>query len=142
MDNLEQKIDAPKTGEGNQPSDNITLSKAEYEKMQSELNEAKTKLTSSTKESQKLHAISECARNDKYFAKVYRSDKRIANEVAKHFGYADAEALDKKLKEQHGDDYAPNVDPEEIKKSTKDEVQSEFAKSDLQHFIKEKGLKE
>jgi hypothetical protein len=46
------------------------------------------------------------------------------------------------LKEKHGDDFVPSYDPDEVKKSAKDEVQSELAKSDLQHFISEKKLKE
>lgn len=62
-----------------QEEDKVTLSKSEYEQLKKDRAE-------STKEAQYLHALDAVRDNVKSFVKIYESDKKIAERIAKKFG--------------------------------------------------------
>jgi superfamily II DNA or RNA helicase len=77
-ENMEQNQEVAQKEENNSESPK-TYSAEEYE-------ELREKYNASTKEDQKLSWISKVAVDNTKFIKLYNSDKRQAEEVAKHFG--------------------------------------------------------
>ncbi|MBQ9554048.1 hypothetical protein IJU97_03730 [bacterium] len=66
----------------------VSLSKEEYERLLSsdkKVGELQEKYNASTKEAQKLNWIAKVSKDEKQFIKLYNSDKKQAEEVAKHF---------------------------------------------------------
>lgn len=79
-------------------SDSKTYTQDEYEELE-------RKYSASTKEAQKLSWIAKVAVDNTQYKKLYRSDKRIAEEVAKHFGRSAKELYDQVTAEYwEGDD--------------------------------------
>ncbi len=97
-------------------------------------------LKSSTKEAQRLSAIAEVSKDNKNFFKYYRNDKRIANEIAKHFGYEDAKTLHEVMVEHYGDDNIAGISEKDIDTRASKVVDQKLAKTALSSFIKEKKM--
>jgi len=89
MDITNQENLEAKKEQGTQTQDDvISLSKADYEANQAELErlrKVERDYNGSQKEVQVLTAIKNVAKDNKAFFKYYKNDKRIAKEVAKNF---------------------------------------------------------
>lgn len=138
MENIENNIE--ENNEKNEnlewKNDEVSLSKQEYEGL---LKDRKA-YHSSTKEAQRLNAIAQVAKDNKNFFKVFRSDKKLAEEVAKHFWYEDASALKESLTEHYGADAVPDISEKEIKTTTSAIVDEKLAKQSLKSFVSGKKM--
>ena len=79
MENENQELNQQDAQQENNSENSKTYTAEEYEELERKYN-------ASTKEAQKLSWISKVAVDNTKFIKLYNSDKRQAEEVAKHFG--------------------------------------------------------
>ena len=105
MDIKNQEHLEAKKEQGTQTQDDvISLSKADYEANQAELErlrKVEKDYNGSQKEVQVLTAIKQVSKDNRAFFKYYRSDKRIAKAIAEHFDYEDPKDLYEALKENY-----------------------------------------
>lgn len=101
-----------------------TYSAEEYEELERKYN-------ASTKEAQKLSWISKVAVDNTKFLKLYNSDKRQAEEVAKHFGRSAKELYDQ-VKAEYWE--STSVDIEDIDERAEMIANKKFAQQSLNSF--------
>ena len=146
MDITNQENLEAKKEQGTQTQDDvISLSKADYEANQAELErlrKVERDYNGSQKEVQVLTAIKNVAKDNKAFFKYYKNDKRIAKEVAKNFWYDDPKDLYDELVGNYGDDsYSGNLDNgDDVDSKIKKSTAKELAKRDLSDFISNKKM--
>lgn len=146
MDITNQEHLEAKKEQGTQTQDDvISLSKADYEANQAELErlrKVEKDYNGSQKEVQVLTAIKQVSKDNRAFFKYYRSDKRIAKAIAEHFDYEDPKDLYEALKENYWDDsYAGGLDAwEDVDSKIKKSTAKELAKRDLSDFISSKKM--
>lgn len=124
-------------GQNGTDDSKVTITREEYERFQGIERDYKA----STKEAQQLKAISECWADERAFAKYYKSDKKLAERIAKHYGRWSADDLMNQLKDKYGDNIQAPISDDDIKESARREVQEELAQNELDTFISTKWLK-
>lgn len=107
-----------------------TYSAEEYE-------ELREKYNASTKEAQKLSWISKVAVDNTKFIKLYNSDKRQAEEVAKHFGRSAKELYDE-VKAEYWD--SETLDAEDVDARAEKIANKKFAEQSLKDFKEKYGI--
>ena len=85
MENENQELNSQENAQNQEAR---TYTQEEYDELLKENSALKEQQKASTKEAQKLHWISEVATDNTKFFKLYRSDKKQAEAVAKHFGWS------------------------------------------------------
>ena len=103
-----------------------------------EYEELKEKYNASTKEAQKLSWISKVAVDNTKFIKLYNSDKRQAEEVAKHFGRSAKELYDE-VKAEYWDS-GQSIDVEDIDERAEKIADKKFAEKSLNDFKEKYGI--
>lgn len=101
-----------------------------------EYQELERKYNASTKEAQKLSWISKVAVDNTKFIKLYNSDKRQAEEVAKHFGRS-AKELYEQVKAEY---WEGSIDVEDIDERAEKIADKKFAEKSLQDFKEKYGI--
>lgn len=117
------------------------MSKSEYEQLLSERDTYKTQVANGASSAQVLNAIAEVAVNDLAFEKVWRSDRKIADKVAQHFGRKDGQTLYEELQAKYGEDFKAPITGKDIEETSKKIVEENLAESELQSFLDKKGIK-
>jgi len=102
-----------------------------------EYEELREKYNASTKEAQKLSWISKVAVDNTKFIKLYNSDKRQAEEVAKHFGRS-AKELYEQVKAEYWD--SESIDVEDIDERAEKIANKKFAEQSLKDFKDKYGI--
>lgn len=102
-----------------------------------EYEELERKYNASTKEAQKLSWISKVAVDNTKFIKLYNSDKRQAEEVAKHFGRSAKELYDE-VKAEYWE--SESIDVEDIDKRAEQIANKKFAEQSLKDFKEKYGI--
>ena len=102
-----------------------------------EYEELERKYNASTKEAQKLSWISKVAVDNTKFIKLYNSDKRQAEEVAKHFGRS-AKQLYDEVKAEYWN--SESIDVEEIDERAEKIANKKFAQQSLKEFKDKYGI--
>ena len=102
-----------------------------------EYEELERKYNASTKEAQKLSWISKVAVDNTKFIKLYNSDKRQAEEVAKHFGRS-AKELYEQVKAEYWD--GGSIDVEDIDERAEAIANKKFAEQSLKDFKDKYGI--
>ncbi len=102
-----------------------------------EYEELERKYNASTKEAQKLSWISKVAVDNTKFIKLYNSDKRQAEEVAKHFGRS-AKQLYEQVKAEYWD--SESIDVEDIDERAEAIANKKFAEQSLKDFKDKYGI--
>lgn len=102
-----------------------------------EYEELREKYNASTKEAQKLSWISKVAVDNTKFIKLYNSDKRQAEEVAKHFGRS-AKELYEQVKAEYWD--SESIDVEDIDARAEQIANKKFAEQSLKDFKDKYGI--
>lgn len=102
-----------------------------------EYEELREKYNASTKEAQKLSWISKVAVDNTKFIKLYNSDKRQAEEVAKHFGRT-AKQLYEQVKAEYWD--SESIDVEDIDERAEKIANKKFAEQSLKDFKEKYGI--
>lgn len=102
-----------------------------------EYEELREKYNASTKEAQKLSWISKVAVDNTKFIKLYNSDKRQAEEVAKHFGKS-AKELYELVKAEYWD--SGSIDVEDIDERAEAIANKKFAEQSLKDFKDKYGI--
>lgn len=102
-----------------------------------EYEELREKYNASTKEAQKLSWISKVAVDNTKFIKLYNSDKRQAEEVAKHFGRS-AKQLYDEVKAEYWD--SESIDVEDIDERAEKIANKKFAEQSLKDFKDKYGI--
>ena len=102
-----------------------------------EYEELREKYNASTKEAQKLSWISKVAVDNTKFIKLYNSDKRQAEEVAKHFGRS-AKELYEQVKAEYWD--SGSIDVEDIDERAEAIANKKFAEQSLKDFKDKYGI--
>jgi len=115
-----------------------TYTQAEYDELLKENSAFKEQQKASTKEAQKLHWISEVATDNTKFFKLYRSDKKQAEAVAKHFGWSASDFYNA-IKEKYweSNDW---IDMEDVEAKADEIAEKKFAQKSLDSFKKEFGI--
>ena len=103
-----------------------------------EYEELREKYNASTKEAQKLSWISKVAVDNTKFIKLYNSDKRQAEEVAKHFGRT-AKELYEDVKAEYWDG-GQSIDVEDIDERAEKIANKKFAEQSLKDFKDKYGI--
>lgn len=103
-----------------------------------EYEELREKYNASTKEAQKLSWISKVAVDNTKFIKLYNSDKRQAEEVAKHFGRS-AKQLYDEVKAEYWDS-GQSIDVEDIDARAEQIANKKFAEQSLKDFKEKYGI--
>ena len=129
MENENQELNQEAAQNDNSESPK-TYTAEEYE-------ELKEKYNASTKEAQKLSWISKVAVDNTKFIKLYNSDKRQAEEVAKHFGRS-AKELYEQVKAEYWD--SESIDVEDIDERAEKIADKKFAEKSLQDFKDKYGI--
>ena len=101
-----------------------------------EYQELERKYNASTKEAQKLSWISKVAVDNTKFIKLYNSDKRQAEEVAKHFGRS-AKELYEQVKAEY---WEGSIDVEDIDERAEKIADKKFAEKSLKDFKDKYGI--
>jgi len=135
MENENQELNQQQEA---QNKEERTYTQAEYDELLKENSALKEQQKASTKEAQKLHWISEVATDNTKFFKLYRSDKRQAEDVAKHFGRS-AKEFYEAIKEKYGEsnDW---IDIEDVEAKAEEIADRKFAQKSLESFKKEYGI--
>ena len=107
-----------------------TYSAEEYEELERKYN-------ASTKEAQKLSWISKVAVDNTKFIKLYNSDKRQAEEVAKHFWRSAKELYDEVKAEYWSNE---SIDVEDIDERAEKIADKKFAEKSLKDFKEKYGI--
>lgn len=107
-----------------------TYSAEEYEELERKYN-------ASTKEAQKLSWISKVAVDNTKFIKLYNSDKRQAEEVAKHFGRSAKELYDEVKAEYWNSE---SMDVEDVDARAEKIADKKFAEKSLKDFKEKYGI--
>ena len=128
-ENMEQNQEVAQKEENNSESPK-TYTAEEYE-------ELREKYNASTKEAQKLSWISKVAVDNTKFIKLYNSDKRQAEEVAKHFGRS-AKQLYDEVKAEYWD--SGTIDGEDIDERANAIANKKFAEQSLKEFKEKYGI--
>lgn len=102
-----------------------------------EYEELKGKYNASTKEAQKLSWIAKVAVDNTKFIKLYNSDKRQAEEVAKHFNRTAKELYDQ-VKAEYWD--SGWIDVEDIDERANAIANKKFAEQSLKEFKEKYGI--
>ena len=102
-----------------------------------EYEELERKYNASTKEAQKLSWISKVAVDNTKFIKLYNSDKRIAEEVAKHFNRSAKELYDEVKAEYWNSE---SIDVEDIDERAEKIADKKFAEKSLKDFKEKYGI--
>ena len=102
-----------------------------------EYEELRGKYNASTKEAQKLSWISKVAVDNTKFIKLYNSDKRQAEEVAKHFGRT-AKELYEQVKAEYWE--SESIDVEDIDERAEKIANKKFAEQSLKEFKDKYGI--
>lgn len=115
-----------------------TYTQEEYDELLKENSALKEQQKASTKEAQKLHWISEVATDNTKFFKLYRSDKKQAEAVAKHFGWSASDFYNA-IKEKYweSNDW---IDMEDVEAKADEIAEKKFAQKSLDSFKKEFGI--
>lgn len=138
-----EDLNSNENGQENNGQEKVELTKEEYEKLlndQKELWTVRTQLKESTKEWQKLSWISKVAQDNQKFVKLYRSDKRVAEEVAKHFGYSAKDFYDAVIKE-YGEGTGDGIEMEDVDERVRQGINEWLAKEKLTSFMEKYGIK-
>lgn len=125
---LEQKNLEQEKSEDQENS--VSITKDEYDKLLQDSKDYKA----STKEAQKLHRIAKIAVDNTKFLKLYKTDKVLAQAVAKHFN-RDVDELYESIKEEGG--HEDGLDMEDISKKAEAIANKTVAKQTLESFKKE-----
>ena len=135
MENENQELNQQQEA---QNKEERTYTQAEYDELLKENSALKEQQKASTKEAQKLHWISEVATDNTKFFKLYRSDKRQAEDVAKHFGRS-AKEFYEAIKDKYGEsnDW---IDIEDVEAKAEEIADRKFAQKSLESFKKEYGI--
>lgn len=129
--------------ENNGNNEKVELSKEEYDKLisdQKRLWDVETQLKASTKEWQKLAWISKVATDNSKFIKLYKSDKKQAEEVAKHFNYTAKDFYDAVIKE-YGDSAWDGIEMEDVDERVQQWIERWLAEKSLADFKEKYGIK-
>ena len=102
-----------------------------------EYEELRGKYNASTKEAQKLSWIAKVAVDNTKFIKLYNSDKRQAEEVAKHFGRT-AKELYEQVKAEYWE--SESIDVEDIDERAEKIANKKFAEQSLKEFKDKYGI--
>ena len=102
-----------------------------------EYEELREKYNASTKEAQKLSWISKVAVDNTKFIKLYNSDKRQAEEVAKHFGRT-AKELYEQVKAEYWE--SESLDAEDVDARAEKIANKKFAEQSLKEFKDKYGI--
>lgn len=130
MDNQENQELNQEAAQQDNSENSKTYTAAEYE-------ELREKYNASTKEAQKLSWISKVAVDNTKFIKLYNSDKRQAEEVAKHFGRS-AKELYEQVKAEYWD--SESIDVEDIDERAEKIANKKFAEQSLKDFKDKYGI--
>lgn len=115
-----------------------TYTQEEYDELLKENSALKEQQKASTKEAQKLHWISEVATDNTKFFKLYRSDKKQAEAVAKHFGWSASDFYNA-IKEKYWESDSW-IDMEDVEAKADEIAEKKFALKELDSFKKEYGI--
>ena len=124
---LNQEDAQPKEDNSESPK---TYTAEEYEELRGKYN-------ASTKEAQKLSWIAKVAVDNTKFIKLYNSDKRQAEEVAKHFGRTAKDLYDQ-VKAEYGE--SESIDVEDIDERAEKIANKKFAEQSLKEFKDKYGI--
>lgn len=130
-----------KDGQNNE-SDKVELTKEEYDRLiasDKKLWEVETQLKASTKEWQKLWWIAKVSTDNSKFIKLYKSDKKQAEEVARHFGYTAKDFYDAVVKEYGEDSWG--IDVEDVDERVQQGIDKWLAEKTLKDFKEKYGIK-
>ena len=130
MENENQELNQTAAQQENNSDTPKTYSAEEYE-------ELREKYNASTKEAQKLSWISKVAVDNTKFIKLYNSDKRQAEEVAKHFGRS-AKELYEQVKAEYWE--SESIDVEDIDERAEKIADKKFAEKSLKDFKEKYGI--
>lgn len=103
-----------------------------------EYEELERKYNASTKEAQKLSWISRVAVDNTKFIKLYNSDKRLSEEVARHFGRSSAKELYNQIKAEYWD--SGSLDVEDVDERAEKIANKKFAEKSLKDFKDKYGI--
>lgn len=137
MENVNENQDLNRE-DGQENQQPKTYSEEEYNELAKKYSDTQEQLKASTKEAQKLHWISEVATDNTKFFKLYRSDKKQAEAVAKHF-WKDAETLYKEIKNEYGEQ-DPWIDMDDIEAKAEEIADRKLAEKTVDSFKKEFGI--
>lgn len=130
MENENMELNQQAAQQENNSESPKTYTAEEYE-------ELREKYNASTKEAQKLSRISKVAVDNTKFIKLYNSDKRQAEEVAKHFGRS-AKQLYDEVKAEYWD--SGTIDVEDIDERANAIANKKFAEQSLKEFKDKYGI--
>ena len=130
MENENQELNQQDAQQQDNSENSKTYTAEEYE-------ELREKYNASTKEAQKLSWISKVAVDNTKFIKLYNSDKRQAEEVAKHFGRS-AKELYEQVKAEYWD--SESIDVEDIDERAEKIANKKFAEQSLKEFKDKYGI--
>lgn len=130
MENENKELNQEAAQQENNSENSKTYTAEEYE-------ELREKYNASTKEAQKLSWISKVAVDNTKFIKLYNSDKRQAEEVAKHFGRS-AKQLYDEVKAEYWD--SESIDVEDIDERAEKIANKKLAEQSLKDFKEKYGI--
>ena len=130
MENENQELNQQDAQQQDNSENSKTYTAEEYEELERKYN-------ASTKEAQKLSWISKVAVDNTKFIKLYNSDKRQAEEVAKHFGRS-AKQLYEEVKAEYWD--SESIDVEDIDERAEKIANKKFAEQSLKEFKDKYGI--
>lgn len=130
MENENQELNQEAAQQENNSDTPKTYTAEEYE-------ELREKYNASTKEAQKLSWISKVAVDNTKFIKLYNSDKRQAEEVAKHFGKSAKELYDL-VKAEYWEN--ETLDAEDVDARAEAIANKKFAEQSLKDFKDKYGI--
>lgn len=142
MDERNQDLNQ-EAGQNEAVNERVELSKEEYDKLisdQKRLWDVETQLKASTKEWQKLWWISKVATDNSKFIKLYKSDKKQAEEVAKHFGYTAKDFYDAVVRE-YWDNSGDGIEMEDVDERVQHGIEKGLAEKTLQDFKEKYWIK-
>lgn len=144
MENQNQDLSSIENGQQTtDANEKVELSKEEYEKLisdQKRLWTVENELKASTKEWQKLAWISKVATDNSKFVKLYKSDKKQAEEVAQHFGYSAKDFYDAVVKE-YGDSSSDWLEIEDVDERVQQGINRWLAEKTLSDFKEKYWIK-
>lgn len=129
MENENQELNQEEA----QNQEERTYSASEYEDLKKQLDAANEQIKASSKEAQKLSWISKVAVDNTKFIKLYKSDKRQAEEVAKHF-WRTAKELYDQVASEYGDNADNWLDIEDVDARAEAIANKKFAQQSLKSF--------
>ena len=135
MEEKELELNSQENAQTQEPR---TYTQEEYDELAKKFSESQDQLKASTKEAQKLSWISRVAVDNTQFLKLYRSDKKQAEAVAKHF-WRTADDLYTDVKNEYWDT-SSWIDIEDVEAKAEAIANKKFAEQTLNNFKKEFGI--